>query len=275
MRKLLQADFARIRRQKAFWAELILIAVYSVWVVISTYRNTLEYNQPMDTAFAEVLFAPITLGSIFLAVFCSLFVGTEYSDGTIRNKLIVGHARTGIYLANFTSCTVTALLQSAIALAIIWAAGLPLLGLPQITPAAYIQTCGSLFCLCMAYAALYNLTAMLSSSKTHTAVINILASFILLFTAVYFYQALSEPEMINQMIMADSGNALETVPNPRFLTGTKRMIYQFLFDFIPSGQTFQIANFAHGSILLCIYSLIITVLSNVFGIIIFHKKDIK
>ena len=43
---------------------------------------------------------------ILISIFYSLFLGTEYNDGTIRNKLIVGHKRETIYLASFITGTV-------------------------------------------------------------------------------------------------------------------------------------------------------------------------
>ena len=46
------------------------------------------------------------------AVFISLFVGSEYSDGTIRNKLVVGHSRMRIYLANLIVCSIACVLIS-------------------------------------------------------------------------------------------------------------------------------------------------------------------
>ena len=42
----------------------------------------------------------------FAAVFSSLFLGTEYSNGTLRNKLMIGSGRTSIYLSNLI-CTVS------------------------------------------------------------------------------------------------------------------------------------------------------------------------
>ena len=35
---------------------------------------------------------------IILAVFCSLFIGTEHNDGTIRNKIIVGHEKSKLFI---------------------------------------------------------------------------------------------------------------------------------------------------------------------------------
>ena len=46
----------------------------------SGYINNLD-----NGFFARALFI-----GIILAVFCSLFIGTDHNDGTIRNKIIVG-----------------------------------------------------------------------------------------------------------------------------------------------------------------------------------------
>ena len=44
------------------------------------------------------------------AILTSMFIGSEYSDGTIRNKLVVGHSRMRIYLANLIVCSVACVL---------------------------------------------------------------------------------------------------------------------------------------------------------------------
>lgn len=51
------------------------------------------------TALDDRFFAYSFFIGILSAIFCSLFTGTEYSDGTIRNKIVVGHSRISIYLS--------------------------------------------------------------------------------------------------------------------------------------------------------------------------------
>ena len=51
-----------------------------------------EFNYTLD----HFYFAGMPFIGIFIAAFIGLLLGTEYSDGTMRNKLIVGHTRTNV-----------------------------------------------------------------------------------------------------------------------------------------------------------------------------------
>jgi len=50
--------------------------------------------------FAESIFRAIVMVGILISVCSSLITGTEYDDGTIRNKLMIVQARVHIYLAD-------------------------------------------------------------------------------------------------------------------------------------------------------------------------------
>lgn len=271
MRKLLRADFARIRKQKVFWAGFLALAGYHILAFVDRYRDTVPVWGD------DLLFIPALLEGVCFAVFCSLFAGTEYSDGTIRNKLIIGQSRTSIYLASFISCAAASVMMVVMELAAACAAGLLLMGKPSVNVPQAARTAAVALFLCMSYSAVYNLTAMLSSSKTHTAVINILLSFGMLFAAIYLFRMLGQPEMIHQYVLTDGEPVIETVPNSRYLTGMKRDIFQFLFDFLPAGQSGQIAEFtaAKRPALLCLYSLVLTAAVNFAGVVLFRRKDIK
>ncbi len=73
-------------------------------------RMGLEYHI-LDEGTADIFSGGIY--TLFIAaVFVGVFVGTEYSDGTIRNKIITGHSRCRIYLANTLVCTLAAVLMN-------------------------------------------------------------------------------------------------------------------------------------------------------------------
>ena len=95
MSKLLSADFARLKKDKVFWIGMIFMFVLGILSPVMNYidMNRGGYEIPLESSF----FVYAIYIGILLSAFCSLFVGTEYSDGTIRNKIVIGHGRIQVY----------------------------------------------------------------------------------------------------------------------------------------------------------------------------------
>ncbi len=274
MRKLFRANAVRLKRDKVFWGGSIFLILFCMLVCVSQYRMMKE----LDTQFFldDYIFGSFQVIGIVLAVFVSLFVGTEYSDGTIRNKITVGRNRRDIYLANTGVCCLGAMASALLSILATGILGTPLFGFLQ-NPLSYMLLMLAVYLVAvMAYSSIYNLISMLIPNKAYAAVINILLAFALLFLTIYLYNCLTMPEVINQAELINGEIIYSQAPNPSYLTGRKREIFQFFFDFLPGGQAMQVAcmEAAH-PIRLIIYSAAITVVTNAVGVFFFRKKDIK
>lgn len=275
MRKLLRSNLRRLAKSKVFWGCSFTLLAYSELILISTYTNMVRYNEslPLDSVF----FASFSILGVILSIVLSLFTGTEYNDGTIRNKIIIGRTRNQIYLSSFLTCAAAAIFICFTTLFLTDIVGLPLMGQLKMPGSTLRLLLLDGLLLCTAYGAIFNLIGMLSSSKAHTAVISILAAFALLFIGVWIAQALFQPEMTEALVTGDQGEtAIQMIDNPRYLTGVERDIYQFFYDFLPGGQCMQFTwtEVAHPW-LLTLYSAVITLLCNIAGLFIFNRKDIK
>jgi len=107
MTNILSANFLRLKKNKVFWGGLLLMAAWGVFMPVKLHMDAVQsgYADNIENG----LFACALFIGIIIAVFCSLFIGTEYNDGTIRNKIIVGGRRWQIYLANAVVSTVVGL----------------------------------------------------------------------------------------------------------------------------------------------------------------------
>ena len=286
MRNLLNANFRRLIRGKIFWIAIIFMVGAEIFACAVQYRDVLEYDAVL-TMDQMTFQTGIYLG-IVTAVFVSLFVGTEYSDGTIRNKLLVGHKRTQIYLANFVTCAVAIVIIYALSVVTGVILGLLWFEPPAMPVSSILGYCGIGLLMGLANTAIFCLIAMLCANKTHTAVAGLLLSFLLLFAAVYVAQMLAQPEYIQQValsenysgvevVYSDEDLQLETVPNPVYLSGVKREVYQFLLDVNPAGQAAEISSQELGAnpIRIVLYDIAIIVLCGAVGMTVFRRKDIK
>ena len=94
MRNLLHANLSRLRRDGTFWFMLVLIFACSAGTMLLWGRNVAE-------SLDHYYFRLSAYMGLYFAIFAALFLNTEYSEGTIRNKLAVGHVRRDVYLANY------------------------------------------------------------------------------------------------------------------------------------------------------------------------------
>lgn len=277
MSKLLSAGFARLWKSALFWGGVLLMTGFMALVMLSNYGNTLKYDihYRSDTFFSGCF---MFIG-IFTAVFTALFLGTEYSDGAIRNKLVIGHSRTCLYLSGLILCFVSSLIVCAACTLAVLFLGIPLFGPPTKPLPQLLALLGTGFMVVAAFSGIFTMIAMLCTRKSITTILCTLGFFVLLFASMYVMLKLEEPEIHEGIYEITADGFIqqgEPYPNPYYLRGTARAIFTFFRDFLPTGQGFQLAqqNMPPRAIL-PLYSLLITVGTTIVGILIFRKKDLK
>ncbi len=277
MSRLLSANFARLKRDKVFWIGLIVMFGFGAFSAVGSHMRELEtgYTIPLD----HIFFTYTIFTGLLSAAFCSLFLGTEYSDGTVRNKLVVGHGRSSIYLSNLIVNSAACLSMDISYLLAVSAFGIPLLGSFEkgIKPVAALLGCAILMSL--AFTAVFTLLGMLIQNRAVVSVVSIIGVVLLLFAAVYIKARLEEPEQYDSYTyMSVSGELVtdEPEPNPNYLRGTERDIYEFALDFLPTGQALQISGMSAQHLWqMPLYSVIIMILTTAGGLIVFRRADIK
>ena len=95
MCNLISAGFYKIKKSRVFWTGMVLVNIWSAFLTVQAHFNSLAETIPYT--FEDGLFVIETIMILVIAVFVSLFFGTEYSDGTLRNKLIGGYTSCLLY----------------------------------------------------------------------------------------------------------------------------------------------------------------------------------
>jgi ABC-type transport system involved in multi-copper enzyme maturation permease subunit len=274
MSKLLSANFIRLKKDKFFWIGMIFMLATGIFFPVMRYmdmRQTHSVNNIDNGFFGCVLFI-----GVVMAVFCSLFIGTEYSDGTIRNKIIIGQKRVSIYLANFITCSAVSIVMCVMFFLPYLCIGIPLLGFFEMDIKMVLLFAVTVLMLAVVFSSLFTLISMLNHNKAVTAIICILLAFLLLFAGAQLNRMLSEPESNMGLTMTENGQEYHEVPNPKFLDDGMRKTVQFFYDFVPGGQVVQCTTLeAKNLSLLPVYSLVIIILTTGAGLFFFKKKELK
>lgn len=274
MSRLLRAGFARLFQSKLFYLSLAIGVFLGCFAGYTKYSDLL-IGIPIDLS--DTLFSCGYIAAFVLSVFTPLFVGTEYSDGVIRNKIISGHERWAIYLSNQILAMSTGamvffsfVIPHAVIMYLV--AGSSRIAARQLLIFALVSFIAVLTC-----CSIYILISMLSSKKSTSVVLCMLLVILMFITAMTVSARLSAEEYRSGYRMSDSGEIESfTEPNPKYLTGIKRAVYQTVYDILPIGQILQALFLSISKPwLLIIYSLTLSSAVTAIGIGVFSKKDLN
>lgn len=276
MTDLLRANGRRMGKNKVLWLSLLGAVALELFIVLNGCRQAAMdvngFEWPLDQFYFD---AGPALG-LFFALVLGMFLGTEYHDGTLRNKLVVGHSRREVYLAQlFTAMGVAALFTAAVFLA-------GMVGIPSLGTWKMGVDGAALFFLVslgfnMALAALFTLVGMLSEKKATTAVTVILLFLAMAAFSSWLNARLGEPEMDSGIIITAQGMQWsDPTPNPRYIGGAMRRFCLLLMEILPTGQAVLLANQELGRPLFSLgASAALTVVITLVGLGLFEKKDLK
>lgn len=248
----------------------------AIFMVVDDYRSAQEFG--WATSLDSELFKYAAFIGILAGELIPLFFGTEYSDGAIRNKLIVGQSRLSIYFANLITGFAACVLCSAAYILGCVGLGIPLLGWFTQSPALLFTALLGALLMTAAFCAVFTFVTMNCSKKSTSVVICLLGVFAAFIGAIVIHSMLEAPEFIPGYELSIGGQIVSAVqePNPNYLAGAKRELYQFIFDLLPTGQSIQYCALLFVDPLrLMRLAAAVTAVFSAAGCVLFRRKDLK
>ena len=249
MGKLLSEGFRRVFIGKRFYVCLIiLICLAFLDVVIYRVANKFVDYELLHAD--TLIFSGLGLDVLFTAITGGMLISKDYSNNTIRNKIIIGHSRTNIYLCNWIVTAAIALVYHVAYLFVICALGIPVLGGGEFPSGEMMVNLLITVPLLLAFSSLIEFVCM-SIKNVGGAIIAIAMHYVVSFMSL-------------PMLLIQRKN---------------EKLYEFLQEFVPSMQM-EVIQQSYNEIpehaaLMVIYSIIIIVAATVGGILIFNRTDLK
>ncbi|MBD5170200.1 MAG: hypothetical protein HDT20_08835 [Oscillibacter sp.] len=270
MRNLLYANLRRLVRSRAFLIALLAELAYIVLTVLSCWDHCTA-GEPVTLEFiltaGYVLLSYFPISTLIAAPLLSLYLGADYSNSTLRNKLIVGHTRQSVYLADLLACVITAVGLDALYLLVtgvfcakpIWNVSGVLLRSSAGQMLAWVAV---LLLARMAWAAVVKLLATLLGNQTAAtiaALLLMLAAAIISTTGLQEISYLSLPQHFGEADYAQRMTA-----------------WQLVLDILPTGQYYRVSILDTPNLWrMPLLSLGVIAASTGAGLAFFRRKDLK
>ncbi len=240
MIKLLKTNFFRLIKNKIFWGIVIITIGIASFLLFNTFLNAQqETKQGID----KLLFMYMNFIGIFMAIFTSLFVGTEYSDGTLRNKIVIGHNRKRIYLANLITSILVGICIQLIYMIIIAMIGIPVLGTLQIKVELFLFIMLDIIFIIITYASIFTCITLLCSDITISTVSCIILALIM-FVVSMTLSMTANASKYNEIYVENEKGEVEVQQkvNKNYPGDFKVFLAKTILYCIPTGQSDQIIS---------------------------------
>ena len=288
MIKLLRADFFRLKKEIMFWLFIIVtILVAGIRILTSAHYELLD----------KFLYDYIIYIGLFIAMFVSVFVGKEHSEGIIRNKIIVGHNRISIYISKLIISIVVSLLCEFIYIAIMYLIGSKIYKPLQMTISQLSIIILNAVLIIITYCSIFNLISMICSEVTISVVMSVIIFVIMFVAEMIIGKTANEPKYITS---SSWDNGVRTIISqeldPNYPGDDIVNLAKTIELLLPQGQAQLITNskltdsdeikeqlytkeeieeYIKTIYQMPIYSLIVIGVVNIGGLYLFSKKELK
>ena len=272
---LLNAGFFRLKKTKIFWCIIgitLIIAIFSILNKIST--NNQETTGEIDT----ILLNYINLIGFILAIFISFYVGEEFTNGAIRNKITVGYSRIKIYFTNLIVSIVVGIIVELFYLILVSIIGIPIYGDMKMPTSQFLMFFLNMIMIITTYSCIFTCIALLSNDITLSTVLNLILVLIMIVSSSAISLTANSQEFLTNTILNENGEIEEVqIHNPNYPGIKSIKIAKILLNIIPSGQAIQIVNHSENTNypILMLYSLCVSSVITILGIYIFNKDNLR
>lgn len=223
MTRLLGADTVRMYHSKCFWMCLGGMLIMAVGFLIMQ-GTSMDYIVPLS----RVIFLPMSFYGVAAAALVSMFVGEDFSDGFIRNKLIAGRSRKTVFLSTLIVCWTACVAIYLITTVFTYLAGRFFFE-ADITFMDFLRHLLLGILTCLAYGSIFCTVSTLVGNKASAVLICMGLAFLMLFSSLHTNQVMVQAEYKNGML------------NPHYVRGSLKAAYALLHDWNPTGQAAQLS----------------------------------
>lgn len=269
MRNLLHANLRRLVRSRAFLLAVLAELAYTALVVLVCWDHyatgTAKYTMESVLTAGFGLMGYLPIPSLIAAPLLSLHLGTDYSDNTLRNKLIVGHTRTEVYLADVLTCVIAAVGLDVLYLVL---SGLlcvyPILGMSgvllRVSAGQMLVWIAAALLARAAWAAVIKLAVTLLGNRTTASIAGLL---LVLAAAGACAFGFHELEYLSR--------------HPAAANLESRMsFWRLALDVLPTGQYLQVSRLDTPNLWrMPLLSMAVIAASTAAGLFLFRRKDLK
>ncbi|MCR5601110.1 MAG: hypothetical protein K6G33_10275 [Ruminococcus sp.] len=286
MTDLLSAEMRKCFTGLLFWLISIFVVVmsfsFNAICFISTKKDKKEvYND-------SILYVGLIILPIIAAIFVAIFIGTEFSEGTIRSKIVAGHTKYEIYICELIVCEAVMILIQYVFFFCIYAFSFLFFGAfhHSFSLMMKLQLLGLLGTVEMT--AVIFMISMLVMNKAVSISSCMILAVCLFVVGVIIYNKIEEH--YSELIVLDDGFITETQRSTLIahsyvygvdtegLNGGKLLRYEFFYDYLPQCQAsryiyersvpYHWQSFA-------VYDVLTTIVSTFIGAFCFRRSKLK
>ena len=287
MIRLIRADFSRLFMDKIFYIALIFNFGFAAFIGITRYFDSLEYHHYINIP-DDFLFVGTEYIGIVIAILSAAFIGTDYSCGTIRNKLTSGHRRISIYFSELlTNIAAAVMIYLAFMAAVCLLAALGFTADFRNDIKDIVKTIFIFIPSIAAFTAFFTAIDLPIANRSASLIVGVCLALgmIISVSALKFHLSAEEYRQL-PVEVTEYGQETMTEPqyekNPAYVDGAKRKVYQAVYNILPNGQLldineaviyYELDKFDGKKQMLFAFGEIIVFTAA--GLFIFSKRDIR